>query len=107
MKLKYNKGKNALIRRQNDSMCVRGMWYQFSTGTWVERDDPEYDEDSLHTSHHGVSSEFYYKRYNFRPDNFPKTERALKKYLKRHPELHGKEITVMTRYSGHFLKVQW
>ena len=106
MKLNYNKPKNQLIRNQNFEMSVKGMWYQYSTGTWLERSDPNWDVKSHHSTHFDSLGDFYFKQYPSNTERFPKSEKALVKYLKRHTELDGKQIRVSTKWVGHFLEVQ-
>lgn len=108
MKLKYNMPKGQRIRKQFDSIDVLGSncnWYQYSTGTWTDNEHATYDEHSHHSSHHSVGT-YPSRLYPTVTEKFPKTEKALIRYLKRHPELKGLRVRVSTRYVGHYLEVQ-
>lgn len=108
MNFEYNKPKGQRIRKQFDSIDVLGQdrnWYQYSTGTWSDSEKPDYDVNSYHASHHDKCS-YPGSLYPTVQDPFPKTEKALVRYFKRHPELQGKRVRVLTRWDGHFLEVQ-
>lgn len=108
MKLEYNKPKGQRIRKQFDSIDVLGPncnWYQYSTGTWVDNDSENYDKNSHHSSHHSVGT-YLSNQYPQVTEKFPRTEKALIRYLKRHTELKGTRVRVSTRWVGHYLEVQ-
>lgn len=108
MKLIYNKSKGQRIRKQFDYIDVIGPdcnWYQYSTGTWTDNDSVNYDVNSHHSSHHSACS-YPSTLYPQVTEKFPRTEKALIRYLKRHTELKGKRIRVGTRWVGHYLEVQ-
>ena len=109
MKLQYNKPKGQRIRKQFDSIYVlvsNCYWYQYSTATWVDNTDAEYDANSHHSSHHSYGSSYLSSSYPQVTEKFPRTEKALIRYLKRHTELKGLRVRVSTRWVGHYLEVQ-
>lgn len=103
MKLKYSQRKQLRVKNQFDSVTVwtrdgeSSMWWQESTQSWVCANSDEWDENSYHFSHHSKGQK-----------GFPRTEKAVLNYLKRHEkELHGRDVVIDTRWVGHYAEVIW
>lgn len=100
MKLKYEAPKGKRIKKQFTDIHVKGdMWWQCSTQEWVSSDSQNYDEKSCHSSHY--SFVMLYGR------GCPRSEKALIKYLKKHKELFGLEVTILTNWIGYNVTVDW
>lgn len=99
MKIRFNKRKGERILNQLDFIEVLGseyansLWFEYTSKKWVARE--KWDPKSIHSNNHGYGD-----------PGFPRTFKALIKYLKKHDEIKGCRVKVYTRYVGHFLEVQ-
>ena len=103
MKLIYKAPKGQRIKNQFDCISVwtregeKSLWWQRSTDTWVEDFGPGFDPKSGRSSHH-----------NCWDNGFPRTEKALLRYLERHIDsLGGRDVFIATRWQGHTVTVDW
>lgn len=84
----YDAPKGSRVKRYFDSVTVSGLWYDKKIDKWVE------DIEGATSSHDDL--------------NHPKTERGFNRYLRKHPNLEGHEVTFVNNYhevdkNGNFL----
>lgn len=99
MEIRFNQPKGLRILNQFHWIDViepdnaESLWFEHSSLTWVPRS--KWDPKSVHSNHHDVGDK-----------GFPRTFKALLKYLKRHKELKGCKVLAYSRFVGHYIEVQ-
>lgn len=63
------------------------MWFSHTLRRWIPESEYAKTPGALGTHHDGTGA--------------PKTHRAFKRYLRKHPELKGCEVWHVSRYKGH------
>lgn len=81
----YDAPRGMRTNRGFDSVTSYDMWYCHAIGKWVEARGPHTAGHSLSTHHNAW-------------DGAPRTFKAFKSYLKRHPELKGRVMLCHRNY---------
>ena len=89
IKFTFDAPKGQRIHKQFWAITVEGsLWHEHKSGKWV--DSVDWDSGSGHSTHYeGI-----------------KSLKAFKRYVKKHPELKGRTVWIVSKYKDHHIKAE-